>query len=202
MGTDAFPSTGFPLHGELDPVSSPINLSLPEMRSFAFATSLAVVLMTHQTFAAPKPGMLTWVCKSCPNPNMLYKAEAEMLSSSGSPVGQLKLQQSVPRDESSTEVFPLQVDTADNRIKMKNMKTSYFQVQIQTGSCDNLGEVLVSQYCRGCTNSLGVSLVGKDGKALALSEMIGHSVVFFDSKNTNTKLACGEIKNGVQLENA
>ena len=140
-----------------------------------------------------------------------------MLSSSGSPVGQLKLQQSVPRDESSTEVFPLQVDvssafnnpfskcliqTADNRIKMKNMKTSYFQVQIQTGSCDNLGEVLVSQYCRGCTNSLGVSLVGKDGKALALSEMIGHSVVFFDSKNTNTKLACGEIKNGVQLENA
>merc|ERR1712083_1132215 len=95
-----------------------------------------------------------------------------------------------PRDESSTEVFPLKVDTADNRIKMKNMKTSYFQVQIQTGSCDNLGEVLVSQYCRGCTNSLGVSLVGKDGKALALSEMVGHSVVFFDSKNTNTKLAC------------
>ena len=82
------------------------------------------------------------------------------------------------------------------------MKTTYFMVQIQAGSCDNLGEVLVSQYCRGCTNSLGVSLSAKDGNPLVLSEMVGNSVVFFDSKNTNTKLACGQIKNGQQNEDA
>ena len=92
--------------------------------------------------------------------------------------------------------------TVDNRVKLDNMKTSYFMVQIQAGSCDNLGEVLVSQYCRGCTNSLGVSLTGKGGQSLALVEMVGNSVVFFDSKNTNSKLACGEIKNGHQDESA
>ena len=82
------------------------------------------------------------------------------------------------------------------------MKTTYFMVQIQSGSCDNLGDVLVSQYCRGCTNSLGVSQAGKDGKPLALSDLVGNSVVFFDSKNTNTKLACGQIVNGGQNEDA
>ena len=92
--------------------------------------------------------------------------------------------------------------TADNRVKLDNMKTTYFMVQIQSGSCDNLGDVLVSQYCRGCTNSLGVSLAGKDGKPLALSDLVGNSVVFFDSKNTNTKLACGKIMNGEQNEDA
>ena len=92
--------------------------------------------------------------------------------------------------------------TSNNRVKLANMKTNYFMVQIQSGTCDNLGDVLVSQYCRGCTNSLGVSLSGKDGKPIALSEMVGNSVVFFDSKNTNSKLACGTIENGVQNEDA
>jgi len=128
--------------------------------------------------------------------------DAEMTSPSGKPVGQLTLQQSIPRDQESTEVFPLTVDTSNNRVKLENMKTTYFMVQIQAGSCDNLGEVLVSQYCRGCTNSLGVSLSAKDGNPLVLSEMVGNSVVFFDSKNTNTKLACGQIQNGQQNEDA
>ena len=60
--------------------------------------------------------------------------------------------------------MPASFQTADNRVKLANMKTSYFQVQIQSGSCDNLGSVMVSQYCRGCTNSLGVALAGKDGR--------------------------------------
>merc|ERR1719220_1488682 len=150
----------------------------------------------------PFPGMIAWVCKSCPNPNMLYTADAEMTSPSGKPVGNLRLQQSVPRDQASTETFPLTINTVNNRVKLDNMKTSYFMVQIQAGSCDSLGEVLVSQYCRGCTNSLGVSLTGKGGESLALEEMVGNSVVFFDSKNTNAKLACGEIKNGHQDESA
>merc|ERR1712128_222551 len=150
----------------------------------------------------PFPGMLAWICKSCPNPNMLYTADAVMTTSSGKPVGQLRLQQSMSRDEDSTEVFPLKVDTSNNRVKLANMKTNYFMVQIQSGTCDNLGDVLVSQYCRGCTNSLGVSLSGKDGKPIALSEMVGNSVVFFDSKNTNSKLTCGTIENGVQNEDA
>merc|ERR1712013_179660 len=150
----------------------------------------------------PFPGMIAWVCKSCPNPNMLYTADAEMTSPSGKPVGKLRLRQSVPRDQTSTETFPLSINTVDNRVKLDNMKTSYFMVQIQTGSCDNLGEVLVSQYCRGCTNSLGVSMTDKGGESLALADMVGHSVVFFDTKNTNSKLACGEIKNGKQDESA
>ena len=99
-------------------------------------------------------------------------------------------------------IMPASFQTADNRVKLANMKTSYFQVQIQSGSCDNLGSVMVSQYCRGCTNSLGVALAGKNGETLALADLVGNSVVFFDSKNTNTKLACGEIKNGQQLEDA
>merc|ERR1719250_138415 len=90
-----------------------------------------------------------------------------MTSPSGKPVGKLRLQQSVPRDQTSTETFPLSINTVNNRVKLDNMKTSYFMVQIQTGSCDNLGEVLVSQYCRGCTNSLGVSMTGKGGESLA-----------------------------------
>merc|ERR1712002_1147100 len=170
---------------------------LPIMK---FISTLVVLLVAVSLSSClPFPGMIAWVCKSCPNPNMLYTADAEMTSPSGSPVGKLRLQQSIPRDESSTEVFPLTINTVDNRVKMENMKTSYFMVQIQAGSCDNLGDVLVSQYCKGCTNSLGVSLItGKDSKAVVLSEMVGNSVVFFDSKNTNSKLACGEIKNGRQ----
>merc|ERR1712212_1430992 len=153
-------------------------------------TSAFLLLAVSLSSCLPFPGMMTWVCKSCPNPNMLYTADAEMTSPSGKPVGKLRLQQSVPRDPASTESFPLTINTVDNR------------VQIQAGSCDNLGEVLVSQYCRGCTNSLGVSLTGKGDQSLALVEMVGNSVVFFDSKNTNSKLACGEIKNGHQDESA
>merc|ERR1712215_102903 len=160
------------------------------------------LILDHMTTCTPVPGpgMTTWVCKSCPNPNMLYTADVTMVSASSSPVGQLKLQQSVPRDRQSGEVFPVMVDTVDNRVSLDNMKTSYFQVQVQTGTCDNLGSVVTSQYCRGCTNSLGVALTGKVEEPLVLEELIGSSLVFFDSKNTNRKLACGEIGNGQLLE--
>merc|ERR1712168_1633554 len=103
-----------------------------------FVTSCAFLLLAVSlSKGLPFPGMIAWVCKSCPNPNMLYTAD-----------------------------------------------------------------VLVSQYCRGCTNSLGVSMTGKGDEALSLEEMVGNSVVFFDTKNTNSKLACGEIKNGQQDESA
>merc|ERR1712243_216854 len=175
-----------------------------QLSTMRFASSCAFLLLAVSLSSClPFPGMIAWVCKSCPNPNMLYTADAEMTSPSGSPVGKLRLQQSIPRDESSTEVFPLTINTVDNRVKMENMKTSYFMVQIQAGTCDNLGEILVAQYCRGCTNSLGVSLTSKKGgEPVSLQEMVGNSVVFFDSKNTNSKLACGEIKNGHQDESA
>merc|ERR1711910_6719 len=167
-----------------------------------FPLCALVLLLLHPSSSLPAPGMTTWVCKSCPNPNMLYTAEVEMYSASGAPVGKLELQQSVPRDSQSTQVFPVMVETADNRVSLENLKTSYFQVQVQAGSCDNLGGVLSSQYCRGCTNSLGVALSGNKGEHLLLSDIVGNSLVFFDTKNTNTKMACGAIENGELLENA
>ena len=81
---------------------------------------------------------------------------------------------------------------------MENMKTSYFMVQIQAGTCDNLGEIVSSQYCSNCANSLGVALIkDKKGEEVVLSSLADtHSIVFFDTKNNQSKLGCGEIRNG------
>merc|ERR1711983_194322 len=118
-----------------------------------------------------KPGMLTWVCKTCRNPTMIYSAEAEISAGDGATVGQLRLEQHVTRDESGV-AGPVMIDTVDNREKLASMKTYSFQVQIQKGSCNNLGDIVASE----------------------LSET--HSVVFFDAKNSQSKLGCGEIRNG------
>ena len=91
----------------------------------------------------------------------------------------------------------------DNREKLASMKSYSFQVQIQKGSCNNLGDIVASQYCRGCTNSLGVAIIkDKDDNEVVLSELSEtHSVVFFDAKNSQSKLGCGEIRNGALAEN-
>merc|ERR1711963_9873 len=118
-----------------------------------------------------KPGMLTWICKTCRNPTMIYSAEADITAGDGATVGQLRLEQHVTRDESGV-AGPVMIDTVENREKLASMKTYSFQVQIQKGSCNNLGDIVASQYCRGCTNSLGVAIIkDKDDNEVVLSEL-------------------------------
>jgi len=150
-----------------------------------------------------KPGMLTWICKTCRNPTMIYTAEAQINAGDGAPVGQLRLVQHVTRDDESGVAGPVMIDTVDNREKLASLKTYSFQVQIQKGSCNNLGDIVASQYCRGCTNSLGVAMIkDKDNQEVVLSQLSdSHSIVFFDAKNSQSKLGCGEIKNGALAEN-
>merc|ERR1712012_60692 len=150
-----------------------------------------------------KPGMLTWICKTCRNPTMIYTAEAQINAGDGAPVGQLRLVQHVTRDDETGVAGPVMIDTVDNREKLASLKTYSFQVQIQKGSYNNLGDIVASQYCRGCTNSLGVAMIkDKDDNEVVLSELSEtHSVVFFDAKNSQSKLGCGEIKNGALAEN-
>ena len=63
--------------------------------------------------ALGRPGMLTWVCKSCANANMVYNAEAEMRAGDGSIIGQLRLLQSIPRDQADNTVKgPVMVDVS------------------------------------------------------------------------------------------
>ena len=92
----------------------------------------------------------------------------------------------------------------DNRVSLERMKTFNFQVEIRAGSCDRLGELVASQYCSSCTNSLGVAIINnKDGQKVKLADISGsHSVVFFDKRNSQSKLGCGEISEGELIENA
>merc|ERR1712078_601768 len=116
------------------------------------------LVMALPPAALGRPGMLTWVCKSCANANMVYNAEAEMRAGDGSLIGQLRLLQSIPRDQADNTVKgPVMVDTVDNRDRLEGLKTFSYSVQLQKGSCDNLGEVVASQYCSNCANSLGVA---------------------------------------------
>ena len=80
------------------------------------------------------------------------------------------------------------------------MKTSLYDVQIQSGSCDDPVDFILSEPCTGCTNSPVISL--NRGFPLVLSDLVGNSVVFFDSMDPNSRLACGEINNGEQIEDA
>ena len=65
--------------------------------------------------ALGRPGMFTWICKSCANANMVYNAEAEMRAGDGSLIGQLRLLQSIPRDQADTTVKgPVMVDVSLN----------------------------------------------------------------------------------------
>ena len=77
-------------------------------------------------------------------------------------------------------------------------------MEVRAGTCDRLGDLLAAQYCSGCTNSLGVAIINtKDGEQLKLADISdSHSVVFFDKKNSQSKLGCGEITRGKLIENA
>ena len=103
--------------------------------------------------------------------------------------------------DTDTEYRP---QTVDNRVRLERLKTYSFQVEVRTGTCDRLGDLVAAQYCSGCTNSLGVAIINtKDGDQLNLADISGsHSVVFFDKKNSQSKLGCGEITEGKLIENA
>merc|ERR1712126_305603 len=180
--------------GSLGPTGAGQTLTMRHIASFLV---LALVPLS-----LGKPGMLTWICKTCQNPTMIYTAEAQINAGDGAPVGQLRLVQHVARDDESGVAGPVMIDTVDNREKLASLKTYSFQVQIQKGSCNNLGDIVASQYCRGCTNSLGVAMIkDKDNQEVALSQLSdSHSIVFFDAKNSQSKLGCGEIKNGAWLK--
>merc|ERR1712012_296825 len=173
-----------------------------EYCTFSRHTASFLLVLALVPLSLGKPGMLTWICKTCRNPTMIYSAEAEISAGDGATVGQLRLEQHVTREESGV-AGPVMIDTVDNREKLASMKTYSFQVQIQKGSCNNLGDIVASQYCRGCTNSLGVAIIkDKDDNEVVLSELSEtHSVVFFDAKNSQSKLGCGEIRNGALAEN-
>ena len=69
------------------------------------------LLLTLLPAALGRPGMLTWVCKSCANANMVFNAEAEMRTGDGSVIGQLRLLQSIPRDQADNTVKgPVMID--------------------------------------------------------------------------------------------
>ena len=63
---------------------------------------------------------------------------------------------------------------------------------------------MASQSCSSCTNSLGVAIIkDKDGNEVKLADISGtHSVVFFDKRNSQSKLGCGEITEGKLVENS
>ena len=60
-----------------------------------------------------RPGMTTWVCGTCANPNVVLKAKARILSPDGGEVGNLALLQSLPRDEQSGVSGPVMIDVSD-----------------------------------------------------------------------------------------
>ena len=59
-----------------------------------------------------RPGMTTWVCGTCANPNVVLKAKARILSPDGGEVGNLALLQSLPRDEQSGVSGPVMIDVS------------------------------------------------------------------------------------------
>ena len=71
---------------------------------------------------SPAPGMLTWVCSSCPDQFSLYSATAELLSPAGLPVGRLLLQQSVERGSGGVASGRVRIENSDTRVRLQNMK--------------------------------------------------------------------------------
>jgi len=165
---------------------------------------ISSLMVTLLPLVRSAPGMTSWVCRSCANPNILFSAEARVLAPDGGEVGRLRLLQSLPRDESAGTAGPVMIDTVDNRVRLARLKTYSYQVEVRAGTCDRLGDLLAAQYCSGCSNSLGVAIINtKDGQQLQLSDISDtHSVVFFDKKNSQSKLGCGEIREGKFIENA
>ena len=81
------------------------------------------------------PGMLEWICASCSNPNMVFTAQvsvswspshhtpmvivivmcqAEVRTGDGELVGQLRLLQSVPREDAGQASGPVMIDVSLN----------------------------------------------------------------------------------------
>jgi len=154
-----------------------------------------VFLSVSLTVSNPRPGMLAWVCRSCPNAMKQTFAGVEMNGPDGK-VGDLKLTYMVPE----VDVGPsLQIENANTRIAFENLqKQSTFAVRIHEGTCDNLGEEIHSTVCRRCKHSMGIKILEKQ-KKLTLTgdgsegDIVGKMVVFYD-KIGNSKLACGVVE--------
>ena len=73
------------------------------------------LLLTVFPLARSAPGMTSWVCGSCANPNVLFSAEARILSPDGGEVGTLRLLQSLPRDQGTADsAGPVMIDVSLN----------------------------------------------------------------------------------------
>ena len=60
-----------------------------------------------------RPGMLSWVCRSCANANVVSTAQARILSPDGGEVGLLRLLQSIPRDQNEGSLAgPVMIDVS------------------------------------------------------------------------------------------
>ena len=71
------------------------------------------LLLTVFPLARSAPGMTSWVCGSCANPNVLFSAEARILSPDGGEVGTLRLLQSLPRDQGTAgSAGPVMIDVS------------------------------------------------------------------------------------------
>ena len=69
--------------------------------------------MTVLPLVSSRPGMTSWVCGTCTNPNLLFTAQAKILSPDGGEVGDLTLLQSLPRDQTETGTSgPVMIDVS------------------------------------------------------------------------------------------
>ena len=73
---------------------------------------LPSLLLSLLPLVRSAPGMTSWVCRSCANPNILFSAEARVLAPDGGEVGRLRLLQSLPRDESAGTAGPVMIDVS------------------------------------------------------------------------------------------
>ena len=72
------------------------------------------VLMTVLPLVTSRPGMTTWVCGTCANPNVVFTAQAKILSPDGGAVGDLSLLQSLPRDQTTAGTSgPVMIDVSE-----------------------------------------------------------------------------------------
>ena len=71
-----------------------------------------MLLLPLLTRTRAAPGMTSWVCRSCANPNVLFSAEARVLAPGGGEVGRLRLVQSLPRDERAGSPGPVMIDVS------------------------------------------------------------------------------------------
>ena len=73
-------------------------------------------MLTVLPLVTSAPGMTSWVCRSCANPNVLFSAEAQILAPDGGEVGRLRLDQSLPREEGAGSAGPVMIDVSSNTL--------------------------------------------------------------------------------------